>query len=513
MNRPANRPGTVYLVGAGPGDPGLLTLRAAECLGLADFVLYDTLVNPALLQKVSSGARLRRLAEPGPCESLSREEVVSILVAEARAGNVVVRLKGGDPFVFGRGGEEAEALKEAGIPFEVVPAPTAGIAAPAYAGIPVTHRRWASAVALITGHEDPSKPDRSLDWEALARFPGTLVFYMAMGRVGSLTAALRGAGRAATTPAAAISWGTMPNQQTVLGTLGDLADRVAEADLTSPAVIVVGEVARLHEELAWFEHRPLFGRRVVVTRPRGQSVALIARLQNLGAEAIELPTIRIEPPADWTPVDAAIERLSEYDWLVFTSANGVCFLLDRLLERSDLRRLGSLRLAAIGPGTASALASYHLRADLVPEQYVAEALAEALAPHVAERRVLLARADRGREVLERLLSDAGAQVERLTVYRNLDETHPDSNVLGRIERGEVDWITLTSSAITRSLCDRLDEQARSHLGRKIKLASISPVTSKTARELGLEITVEARDYTADGVVDALVEYERGGSDG
>ena len=509
MSSPANRIGTVYLVGAGPGDPSLLTLRGAQCLARADYVLYDTLVNRAILQKASPRARFRCLADSGA--SLSQQEVVALLVAEARAGNVVVRLKGGDPFVFGRGGEEAEALRAEAIPFEIVPAATAGIAAAAYAGIPATHRQWASAVALVTGHEDPSKPSRTLDWEALARFPGTLVFYMAMGRVKGLTAALCDAGRESNTPAAAICRGTLPGQQTVVGTLATLAELAAEADLTSPAVIIVGDVVRLREKLAWFEGRPLFGRRIVVTRPRGQSDALVARLHDLGAEVVELPTVRIEPPDDWAPVDSALDRLSEYDWLVFTSANGVRFLLNRLIERADLRRLGSIHLAAIGPGTASALREYHLRPDLMPQAYVAEALAEALAPTVRGKRVLLARADRGRPVLEEALTAAGAEVERLTVYRNVDETQLDPDALERIRRGEVDWVMLTSSAITRSLLQRLGPDARAPLGRGIKLASISPVTSRTARDLGLAIAAEARQYTADGVVDAILEYETAGA--
>lgn len=506
------RTGMVYLVGAGPGDPGLISVRGAECLSKADFVLYDRLVNPALLDKVAPGTRVQSLGTPSGDPDLSKDEVIETLLAEARAGNHVVRLKGGDPFVFGRGGEEAEALVEAGVPFEVVPAPTAGIAAPAYAGIPVTHRRWASAVAFVTGHEDPTKPDRLLDWEALARFPGTLVFYMGMGRIQSLTAALRQAGRPATTPAAVVCWGTLPRQQTVLGSLENLAERVAEADVTSPAVIVVGDVARLHERLAWFEKRPLFGRSIVVTRPRGQAETMIARLRELGAEAIEFPLVRIAPPDDWSPVDEALARLDEYDWLVFTSSNGVRFLLDRLLETADLRRLGTIRLAAIGPGTALALASYRLRADLVPQSYVAEDLADALAPEVRGKRVLLARADRGRTVLEESLARSGANVERLTVYRNIDEVEREPDVIERLRRGEVEWITLTSSAITASLVKGLDDEVRARLGHDIKLASISPVTTSTACEFGLEIAAEAREYTADGVIDAILEYEARGQE-
>lgn len=501
--------GKVYLVGAGPGDPGLISLRAVECLARADLVLYDLLVNAALLEHAAPHARCECLGQPGTGRTITHDEIVAKLVAESRAGRTAVRLKGGDPFVFGRGGEEAESLHAAGIPFEVVPAPTAGIAAPAYAGIPVTHRDRASAVALVTGHEDPAKSGDDLDWPALARFPGTLVFYMAMGRIDALTQQLQRVGKPPETPVAVVCWGTLPRQKTVRGTLANIAHRSQQSEMTSPAVIVVGDVAALGDRLDWFSRRALFGQRVVVTRPRAQAGSMIHRLNELGAEALLLPTVRIEPPDDWTPVDRAIRRLDETDWLVFTSANGVRFFLGRLLETGDLRRLGAVRLAAIGPGTAAALADFHLRPDLMPDRYVAEALAEALAPLVAGKRVLLARADRGREVLQEILTSAGARVERLTAYRNVDETHGDPDVLDRIRRGEVDWVTLTSSAIARALTKLLEDRARQRLGRDIKLASISPVTSAAARELGWEVTVEARSYTPDGVIDAIIEHVAG----
>ncbi len=495
--------GMVYLVGAGPGDPGLLTRRGHDVLARAEVIVYDHLAAPRLLDlapkdclRISAGKTI------GHC-TLSQAEINAVLVEHAGLGRRVVRLKGGDPYVFGRGAEEAEHLRAHGIPFRVVPGVTAALGATSYAGIPVTHRDAASAVAFVTGHDDPDVPGR-LDWPALARFPGTLVVYMGVTRLAALCRALVREGKPASTPAALVQSGTTPGQRTVVATLADLADRVAEAGLGPPALLVVGDVVARRPDLGWFEALPLFGRRVVVTRPVDESDRSAGSLEALGAEVLPAPTVEILPIADPGPLDSAIDRLGSFDWLVFTSGNGVRHFLDRLDARGrDLRALGSIKLAAIGPATAEALGAYRLKADLVPDSYRSEALAKALAPHAAGRRILLARADRGRAVLKDELSRI-ADVEQVPTYRNADVDALPPDVLARIEGGSVDWITLTSSAIAERLYTLLPESARRRVGREIRLATISPVTTAAVARLGWPVAAEAEVYTWDGVVEAIV---------
>ena len=497
--------GKVYLVGAGPGDPGLITLKGLECLRRADLVLYDGLVNPLLLRHTSARAeRTCRSGGPGG-RRLDQGEINRRLIAAAREGRTVVRLKGGDPFIFGRGSEEAAALAEAGIAYEVVPGVTAAVAAGEYTGISFTHRELASAVAFITGHEDPTKDQSAIDYEALAQFPGTLVFYMGLHRLESIAERLIEAGLAPQTPACVISRATLPQQRTVSAALTELAEAARMSALRPPSLIVVGECVRQRDTIAWFERRPLFGKRIGITRPEAQADSAIARALELGAEPILLPTVEILPPEDWAPVDAAIGRLQEYDWLVFTSANGVTSLLDRIWEtRFDSRRLGSAQIAAIGPATAETLESYHLRADLVPDAFRAEALAEALKPHVRDRRALWIGASRGRDVLPVELQAAGASVEKLVVYRNEDVPALPAEAHALIERGDLDWIALSSPSIARNLARLLSPAAREQVGTSVRLASISPVTTAAAREAGLPIASEATEYTWDGLFDAIV---------
>lgn len=499
-------PGKVYLVGAGPGDPGLLTLKGLECLARADLVLYDGLVNPLiLLQTPARAERTCRSAGPDGMR-LDQDEINQRLIAAAREGKTVVRLKGGDPFVFGRGGEEAAALAQAQIPFEIVPGVTAAVAASAYAGISLTHRDFASAVAFVTGHEDPQKPSTVLDYKALAAFPGTLVIYMGLNRLAAIAEALIAAGKPPQTPAAVISRGTTPAQRTVCGTLADVASRVNDAGLHAPSMIIVGECIHQRETIAWFEKKPLFGKRIVVTRPAAQSGGVVSRLLEMGAQPILAPMIEIRPPLDWREVDRALARIGEFDWIVFTSVNGVNFLLQRLLDTArDLRRLGKSKLAAIGDGTALALANFHLLADLVPETFRAEALAEALKPHVAGKRVLWARASRGRNVLPAELRSAGALLEELVVYRNLDIEALDPEVLNQIEVGAIDWICLSSPSIARAVQKHLSPTARAQLGKTVRIASISPVTSAAAREAGLPVHAEAATYTWEGIFAAITQ--------
>ncbi|HEX6310302.1 MAG TPA: uroporphyrinogen-III C-methyltransferase [Acidimicrobiia bacterium] len=481
---------TVYLVGAGPGDPGLITVRGADALARADVVVYDRLVARSLLDLAPPGAeRISVGKAPGRVE-MSQPDINALLVERGSREGTVVRLKGGDPFVFGRGGEEADALAAAGVAFEVIPGITSAIAAPAYAGIPVTHRGASTHVTIVTGHEDPAKATSAVDWEALARAGGTLVILMGAGRIGDIASRLVAGGLDPETPVAAVRNGTRADQHTVRATLATIAGAGVEA----PSAVVVGAVAAL--DLSWFEARPLFGRRVVVTRAREQASGLRARLEDLGAEVVELPAIEIEP------VELSLPELSRYAWLVLTSANGVTALFQRGLGPAgrDARALAGVRVAAIGPGTAAALARYGIRPDLVPERFVAEALLDAFpAPPAGGARVLLARAEQARDVLPEGLEAKGYDVDVLAVYRTVTAT-PDPDAVARVRSGAVDAITFTSSSTVTNLCDLLgavpDPQPL--------VASIGPVTSRTALERGFRVDVEADEHTIDGLVDALV---------
>lgn len=504
--------GKVYLVGAGPGDPGLITLKGIECLQKADLILYDGLVNPLILEHVSSEVERTCRVASGCKERrvLQQDEINQRLIEAAQQGKTVVRLKGGDPFIFGRGSEEAVALRNAGIDFEVVPGITAATAAAGYAGISVTHRAHASAVALITGHEDPSKPDSSLDYSVLARFPGTLVFYMGLHKLEQIVASLIQSGKAATTPAAVISRGTTPFQKTVQAQLSDLPAKVREAGLVAPSLIVIGDCVSLRDQISWFEHTPLFGLRIGITRAEEQSEPEIKRALELGAQPVLLPTIEIGPPADWGPVDAAISRLSEYQWLIFTSANGVNYFLNRIWENGlDTRQLSHLKLATIGPSTADALKQFHLRADVIPDQYRAEALAAALKPLVKEQKLLWAGANRGREVLQTELAQVSATVDKVVVYENHDVTAWDAASLQLLESGEVDWVGLSSPSIARNFSRLLSTKARNQVGKSIRLASISPVTTQAASEMGLQIDAEAEEFHWNGIFAAIQQTVSG----
>ena len=491
--------GTVYLVGAGPGDPGLMTRRALELLGQADVILYDRLIPAGVLDGARPGAELRYVGKRPGDPAVPQEEIAVQLVELAREGKTVVRLKGGDPFVFGRGGEEAEALAAAGLPFEIVPGVTAGVGAPAYAGIPVTHRHDASAVAFVTAHEDPDKEESAVDWEVLARFPGTLVFYMGVARLGVIAERLVGAGRDGAEPAAVVARGTFPDQRTASGTLGDIAERAREAGVEAPAVTVVGPVAAMRERLAWIERRPLHGQVVAVTRARAQASGLAARLRALGADVVEAPVIRIEPrnaeedPSDW------LGHLREYSLICFTSPNGVRILFDTLAGYGfDVRQLTHAEtIAAIGPGTSAELRRHGIRADVVPERSVAEELVEALRDEDVEgRRVLVARAAAARDVLPDALRERGAHVDVVALYETVAEPL-DEERLAALERAT--HVTFTSSSTVRFFLEsggRVPDRAR--------VVSIGPVTSATARESGLEVHVEAERHDIAGLVDALV---------
>jgi uroporphyrinogen III methyltransferase/synthase len=494
----------VALVGAGPGHPELLTLRAVACLSQADLVLYDRLV-PAELLVHAPQARKVCVDELAGCHVERVPLVHQAMIDAARQGLRVVRLKGGDPFVFGRGGEEALALREAGIAYEIVPGVTAALGAAGCAGIPLTHRHHASAVALVTGHEGPDKPGSLIDWAALAHFPGTLVFYMAVSRVESIVTYLLEHGKPGDTPAAAIERGSTARQRTVQAPLAELSAAVQRDNIQAPALVVIGAVVRLRDQLAWFEDRPLFGRRVVVTRPRHQAAEMVQALEELGASPVVLPAVDIIDPVDPGPLDAALAQLGSYQWLVFTSVNGVSALLGRLLATGrDLRALAGLKLAAIGPATADALRDWHLLPDLVPATFNSEGLVEALRERVRGQRVLLARADRGIELLRDELSQV-AEVEQVAVYSQvdvqLDEGHP---VLQQLREGAIEFVTLTSSNIARVFLGALDNVAREQvMAGRVRLVTISPRTSETVRALGYPLAGEAREYTTRGVIEAL----------
>jgi len=475
--------GIVHLVGAGPGDPGLLTVRAVELIGKADVILYDRLIPPTALDHAREDAELIYVGKQGDGPQFPQEETERLLLEHARAGRRVVRLKGGDPFVFGRGGEEALACREAGIPFEVVPGVTAGVAASAYAGIPVTHRDLASGVAFVTGHEDPRKPESALDWPALAAFPGTLVFYMGVRALPRIAERLVAGGRPATEPVAVVERGTMPGQRTVLGTLADIAERAQ--GIRAPAITLVGPVAALREQLAWLEQRPLYGRTVAVTRARAQASALAARLRALGAEVVEAPAIRIRS------LEVAKPDLSRYDLVCVTSPNGAERLLDLL---RDARELAGITVAAIGPGTARALRARGVEPDVVPSRAVAEGLVDALR-EVRVGRALIARASEGRDVLPDALRERGAEVELLGLYETVAEPLDGATAEAA---AAADYVTFTSASTVRfflAAAGALDGP---------RIASIGPATSAALREAGFEPGLEADPHTPDGLVAALV---------
>jgi uroporphyrinogen III methyltransferase/synthase len=500
--------GFVSLIGAGPGDPGLLTLRGAEALASADVVVHDYLANPALLVHARPDAELIYVGKKAGSHTRSQEEINALLVHRASAGLRVARLKGGDPFVFGRGGEEALALVDAGLPFEVIPGVTSAVAAPAYAGIPVTHRGLASSFAVITGHEDPTKEESAIDWSRLATGTDTLVFLMGVGNLPQIVAKLMAHGRPAETPVALVRWGTMPGQQAVSGTLADIVARVQAVDLKPPAVTIIGQVAGLRQQLHWFEDRPLFGQRVLVTRTRQQASALSARLQALGAEAIELPTISISLPDDRAPLDRAIAEVSSYDWIIFTSVNGVGHFWEQLTgARLDARALHGVKLAAIGPATAARLEECGLRADYIPDEYVAEAVAAGLG-NVRGQRILLPRADIARPTLADLLRQGGATIVEVAAYRTL-RPRVDADELRRL-LARVTVATFTSSSTVRNLAT-MAQDAGLELTRALAqatIACIGPITAATARELGLHVDVVAEAYTIDGLVEALLHHVR-----
>jgi uroporphyrinogen III methyltransferase/synthase len=493
--------GHCILAGAGPGDLGLVTLRVKDALAEADVIVFDYLCNAEMLKWARRDAEIIYAGKKAGQHTLKQDEINALLVEKTRAGKVVLRLKGGDPFLFGRGGEEAGALAEAGLSFEIVPGVTSAIAAPAYAGIPVTHREHAAQLTIFTAHEDPTKPESTLDYAALAKAPGTKVMLMGVERIGVITQQFQAHGLAPGTPIALVRWGTTGRQQVLTGTLGDIAEKVTASGFTAPAVAVIGTVAELREKLAWFDKRPLWGKRIVVTRTRQQAGALSSKLRALGADVYELPTIRIEPPSNEREFVTSVAHAHQYDWLVFTSPNGVQAFFEKFFElRKDARELGNPKIAAIGPATAAKVREYRFDVDLQPKEFIAEAVVAAFEEQgsIENLTILIARAEQARDVLPDALTKLGAIVDVVPVYRTVPETDDVSGGIARFQTEGADLITFTSSSTAENF---------KALGLPwpvgMKTVSIGPITSKTMRELGMSVDIEAEQYDIPGLVAAI----------
>jgi uroporphyrinogen III methyltransferase/synthase len=496
--------GICYLVGAGPGDPGLLTIKGRSSLERAEVVVYDYLCNPALLKWAPESAEKIYVGKKAGAHTLSQEEINALLIQKTRAGKIVVRLKGGDPFLFGRGGEEAEALADAKCAFEIVPGVTSAIAGPAYAGIPVTHRAHNAVLTIFTGHEEPGKPESTLDYQAIARVPGTKIMLMGIEKLDAIAGELRTAGMPSRTPVSLVRWATTGAQQTLAGTLENIAERVREAGFKPPAVVVFGDVVALRNKLNWFESLPLFGKRIAVTRTRKQAGEFVERLHALGADAFELPTIRIEPPTDKREFYELVADSHIYDWIIFTSPNGADAFFNAFFEiYRDARDLGGARIAAIGPATAERVRSYRLQVDVQPEKYVAEAIIEALQKEtsVENLKFLLARAEGAREALAVELTRLGAIVDEAIAYRTVPETNDVTGGMRRFREEGADMITFTSSSTVENF-----RALNLPLPAGTKTASIGPITSRTMRSRGLAVDVEAKLHDIPGLVEAIKKY-------
>lgn len=499
--------GRVYLVGAGPGDPGLITVRGLQCLARSDLVVYDRLANRRLLEHAPREAERVYVGKEPHRHAMKQEAISRLLVEEAQKGRVVTRLKGGDPFVFGRGGEEALLLAANGVPFEVVPGVTSAVAVPAYAGIPVTHRDVASSLSIITGHEDPQKGFSSLDWANLAAARGTRVFLMGVGSLQGIAQNLLEHGCPPATPVALIRWGTLPEQESLVGPLEEIAAKAEAQGFRPPAVLVVGEVVRLREQLQWVEKRPLFGRRVLVTRSREQASRLTEEIEARGGEVYEFPTIEIVPPEDFAELDAALARIATYQWLVFTSVNGVQAFFQRCRQlRRDIRDLQGLRLCAVGPATLQELENRGFVVEFTPLAYRSEVLLQELSGLVQPgEKILLPRGNLAWPDLPRGLANLGARVDDVVVYQTMPGRGDAAAVREMMERGRLHAVTFTSSSTARNFVELLgiDGAADPRL-QGITLVSIGPATTRTARELGLPIDLEAQEHTIEGLVEALV---------
>jgi uroporphyrinogen III methyltransferase/synthase len=499
-----NKKGKVYIIGGGPGDPGLITVRGVECLQKADVIVYDYLIGREILDYAKKDARLIYVGKKGGDHTVSQDNLNRILVEEAVKGNIVARLKGGDPFIFGRGGEEAQVLAEAGIPFEVVPGVTSAIAVPAYAGIPLTHRSFTSSVTFVTGHEAPAKEQSRIDWQSF-NADGTIVFLMGVKNLSRIVEQLTANGKDPETPAAVIRWGTTPDQETVTGTLENIVARTEEKHFSPPAIFVVGDVVTLREELNWFENKPLSGKGVVITRPEEQSGDLTALLRETGARVIIFPTIQIVPPDRFDDLDQAIDAITIYDWIIFTSANGVKFFFKRFRElKKDIRDMKGPGICAIGPATASSIENMGLRVDIVPDEYISEGVVKAFeGRNLQGKKVLLPRAEIARDIIPDGLSKLGATVDVITAYRTVNSGRKKDELYYWIKQNKVDVITFTSPSTVTNFIDIIGNNER--LPENIKIACIGPVTSAAAQEAGLNVDIMQGPYIISGLVKAIIK--------
>ena len=506
------RSGIVYLVGAGPGDPGLITVKALSIIRSADVIVHDYLAVSQLVDEAKPEAELLYVGKTGKEHTLEQSEINQLLIQKAREGKKVVRLKGGDPYVFGRGGEEAEELVAAGISFEVIPGVSSAVAAPAYAGIPVTHRDHASMVTFVTGHEDPDKGESAIDWGVLARNPGTLVFLMGVRNLSNISKSLIEHGKKADTRAALIRWGTTPQQVSVFSTLEQIPDEAVKRGVKAPAVLVVGSVVSLGESLGWFEKKPLFGKRILITRSREQSRKMAEKVAEHGGEPILFPTITINDPDDFGPLDNCILRVSTFDWIIFTSVNGVQRFFKRFFTvREDIRELAGPKIGAIGPVTAAEISKHGLRVNMVAQEFVAEGVLRLLSEYdVLGKRFLIPRAEKARDVLPKGIEELGGEVETVTVYRTgVPSDKQVKKIQTKLKNSQIDAVTFTSSSTVSHFVAMLGVENVPSLTEEVIVASIGPVTSETAREHGLRVDVEATEFTIEGLVTAMVNHYRG----
>ena len=502
--------GKVLLVGAGPGDPGLITVKGLEAIKKADVIIYDYLASPQLLKYAGKNAEILYVGKKGGDHTLSQDKINELIVKKAKSGLNIARLKGGDPFIFGRGAEEAEVLIKENISFEIIPGVTSAIAASAYAGIPLTHRRYTSTLAFVTGHEDPAKEDSSIDWAALARGIGTIVFLMGVRNLSRIVGQLIANGMSPDTPIALVQWGTTPRQLTVTGTLDTIVESVKSAGLTSPAIIIVGNVVRLRETMQWFENRPLMGKRIVITRAREQASDLVSMLSELGADCLECPAIKVVPPDDFEPLDAAIENIAEYDWLIFTSVNGVAFFFDRLFNyhKLDVRALGNIKTAVIGPATRGRLLEFGIKSDIMPESYRAESVVEAFkGQELKGKKILLPRAKEARPVLPVELAALGADINEVTAYTTIEDRSGAELLVGNLRDKSVDIVTFTSSSTVKNFHAMLPEDEIDSLMQGVLTASIGPITAETAKKFGFDVNIVAESFTIKGLSEAILKLK------
>jgi uroporphyrinogen III methyltransferase/synthase len=500
--------GKVFLIGAGPGDPGLITVKGLECVKKADVIIYDYLANERLLDQRRTDAELIYVGKQGGKHTLPQDEINTLIVKKAQEGKLVARLKGGDPFIFGRGGEEAEELADHGIPFEIVPGVTAATAVPTYAGIPLTHREHTASVAFVTGHEDPTKPESKVHWDKIATGVGTLVFFMGMKNLENIVDKLITNGRSPETPIALIQWGTRTDQRVMTGTLSDIVAKAKDAKFRPPVIIVVGEVVRLREKLNWYESKPLFGKRIVVTRSRNQASVFAEMLIDQGATTIEFPTIDVVPPTTWAELDDALGKIETYQWIIFTSANAIKYFMERLRSLGkDLRILKGIQICVIGPKTAETLGQYGLRADLIPAEFKAEGVLAALGGvKVKGQKFLIPRAKLAREVIPDKLRELGALVTVAVAYENVKPTADAARVKKLFEEKKIAAVTFTSSSTVHNFVEILGRKGYKELLHGVIVACIGPITAKTAEEYGMKTEIMPKEYTIPAFVEAIMGY-------